>query len=127
MIDHETIDHAIAAHAKWKFNLRKAIETGASEWTVEDAQAADRCEFGRWLHDLRLSDRLNEHAREVIQLHADFHSRAADALKLALDGQQRNAEAALAASSDFARVSSKLTLAMMAWKKSLAGTAPKRV
>ena len=49
MQDPERIVHAIAAHAKWKFYLRQAIDTGTSEWTVAEVRPDDGCEFGTWL------------------------------------------------------------------------------
>ncbi len=42
MQDPERIVHAIAAHAKWKFYLRQAIETGKSKWTVAEVWPDDR-------------------------------------------------------------------------------------
>lgn len=119
MIDHAMLDHAIAAHAKWKFTLRKAIESGTSEWTVETARTDDRCEFGRWLRALPLPQRMTPHAREVVRLHAEFHARAAHVLELALAHRKHEATAAMALQSDFAQTSSKLTQAMTAWKKAL--------
>ena len=35
MIDPANLDHAIAAHAKWKFRLREAIKTGRNEWSAD--------------------------------------------------------------------------------------------
>ncbi len=113
------IDGAIAAHAKWKWHLRQAIDTGLSEWTVERVRPDDLCDFGRWLHNLPLSERMGEHFRAVHDLHAKFHQEAAHVLDLALSGNRADATAALAIGSPFATVSSKLTIAMTAWKKAL--------
>ncbi len=33
----EAIDHAVAAHARWKRHLQEAIDTGRSDWRLEDA------------------------------------------------------------------------------------------
>ena len=52
MIETHPITHAIASHAKWKYRLRQAIDTGMSDWTVAEVRADDRCEFGEWLRDL---------------------------------------------------------------------------
>ena len=41
-------------------------------------------------------------------------------LELALAGQRREAEAAIAPASEFDEVSKRLTLAMMAWQKDIA-------
>jgi hypothetical protein len=45
-IAHET-DRAVAAHAEWKDSLADAIASGASELSVSQVAAANRCEFGR--------------------------------------------------------------------------------
>ena len=31
----EALDPALAAHAKWKYRLMEAIDTGKSQWRVE--------------------------------------------------------------------------------------------
>jgi hypothetical protein len=116
VIEIDNITRGIAAHAKWKFYLRQAINTGESEWTVATARVDDRCEFGAWLHGLPAEQRLGEHFKTVSEQHAAFHRAAAEVLELALAGRRAEAEAAIADASRFAGVSRKLTLAMMAWK-----------
>ena len=119
MQDPERIVHAIAAHAKWKFYLREAIETGTSEWTVDEVRVDNRCEFGMWLQALPPDDRKTEHWENVCRLHAQFHKEAAEVLKLALAGRREEAEAAIAQGSRFAKVSTKLTITMTAWRKAV--------
>jgi hypothetical protein len=114
----EALDHAIAAHAKWKYRLMEAIDTGKSQWRTSDVRTDDACEFGKWLAALPLSDRLSEHSKKVRALHAEFHAQAADVLELALAGRKAEATAAMALRSRFATVSSNLTMAVMAWKES---------
>ena len=115
----ERIVHAIAAHAKWKFYLREAIETGKSKWTVAEVQPDDRCEFGTWLLALPPGDRDSQHCEEVCRLHAEFHKEAAEVLQLALAGRREEAEAAIAQGSRFAKASTKLTITMTAWRKAV--------
>jgi hypothetical protein len=76
----EALDHAIAAHAKWKSQLREAIDTGKSEWAVRDVRTDNACEFGKWLSALPLSQRLSERYPKVRALHAEFHTVAAAVL-----------------------------------------------
>ncbi len=121
MIEADSIVRGIAAHAKWKYYLRQAIDTGQSEWTVPTVRVDDRCEFGKWLHALPPADQLGEHWKTVKVRHGDFHRAAAEVLGLALSGRRGEAEAAIAQGSQFAEVSKQLTLAMMAWKKDLSG------
>jgi Chemoreceptor zinc-binding domain len=80
MIDPARLDHAIAAHAKWKFRLREAIQAGQSEWTMDAVRPDDRCEFGRGLISLSLPDRMSKEWREAKELHARFHGAAAEVL-----------------------------------------------
>jgi len=113
----EALDHAIATHAKWKYRLMDAINTGRSEWHVSDVRTDSACEFGKWLAALSLSERLSEHCRKVRALHTEFHSLAADVLELALAGRKEEATAAMALGSRFAVMSSNLTMAVIAWKE----------
>ena len=43
MTDPAIFNHAVFAHAKWKYRLRQAIETGKSDWTVDEVRD------GHWL------------------------------------------------------------------------------
>jgi hypothetical protein len=117
MLDTSKIDHGIAAHARWKYRLMAAIETGKSEWTVSGMRSDDQCEFGKWFLALPLSDRLSEHWRKIKDLHTEFHKTASEVLELALAGRKEEAEAAMSLGSRFASISSDLTMAMTAWKE----------
>lgn len=117
----EALDRAIAAHAKWKYRLMEAIDTGKSEWRVSDVRTDSSCEFGKWLVALPLSARLSEHSKKVRALHTEFHGLAADVLELALAGRKSEATAAMALRSRFAEVSSSLTMAVLAWKGAASG------
>jgi Chemoreceptor zinc-binding domain len=117
----EALDHAIASHAKWKYRLMEAIDTGKSEWHVGDVRGDNGCDFGKWLIALPLSERLSEHSKKVRLLHAEFHGLAADVLELALAGRKAEATAAMALRSRFAEVSSNLTMAVLAWKEAASG------
>lgn len=114
----EALDHAIAAHAKWKYRLMEAIDTGKSSHRVSDVRTDSGCDFGKWLIGLPLSERLSAHAQKVRALHAEFHRLAADVLEMALAGRKAEATAAMALRSRFAEVSSDLTMAVTAWKQS---------
>jgi hypothetical protein len=121
MVDPASLDHAIAAHAKWKFRLREAIKTGTSEWAVTTVRPDDLCEFGKWLNTLPLADRMTKDWREVKTLHAKFHVAAADVLALAIAGRKSEADTSMAPGGAFADVSSKLVRTITDWKKGVAG------
>ncbi len=113
------IDKAIAAHARWKSHLRQAIESGKSEWTVDQVGPDNNCEFGHWLHERPVPEKMTEQYKTVVDLHARFHHEAAHVLELALAGHRDRASSAMAFGSPFASVSAKLTSSMVAWKRSL--------
>jgi hypothetical protein len=117
----EALEQAIAAHAKWKYRLMEAIDTGKSQWLVSDVRTDNSCNFGKWLSELPLSERLSENYKKVRTLHAEFHGLAADVLELALAGRKDEATSAMALRSRFAVVSSNLTMAVMAWKDAASG------
>ena len=121
MIDPASLDHAIAAHAKWKFRLREAIKTGQSEWTVDTVRPDDLCEFGHWLDALPLSARMSNDWREAKALHAQFHGAAAEVLRSALAGHKAEADAAMAPGGAYADVSTKLVRVLTDWKKRIPG------
>ena len=113
------IDKAIAAHARWKSHLRQAIESGKSEWTVDQVRADTLCEFGHWLRERPVAEKMSEQYKTVVDLHAKFHHEAAGVLELALGGHRDRATSGIAVGSPFASLSSRLTSAMIAWKKAL--------
>jgi hypothetical protein len=118
----EALDQALAAHAKWKYRLMDAIDTGESQWRIGDVRADNSCAFGKWLSGLPLSERLSENYKKVRTLHAEFHGLAADVLELALAERKEEAAKAMALGSRFASVSSSLTMAVMAWKDAATGS-----
>jgi len=115
---HDEISKAITAHSMWKNRLEKAIETRQSEWTSAKVQPDNLCDFGKWLHSLPASEKTSNHWKEVQKLHADFHQEAARVLQFALTGKVHEAKDSLD-NGLYATCSSKVTLAMIAWKKSL--------
>jgi hypothetical protein len=121
MIDPANLDHAIAAHAKWKFRLREAIRTRQSEWTVEKVRPDDLCEFGQWLNSLSLADRMRKEWREVKALHAQFHQAAAHVLESALAGHATEADALMAPGGSFSDISTRLVRMITEWKRASAG------
>lgn len=113
------IDAAVAAHGEWKARLRSAIDTGASEFSVVTVQVDNQCAFGKWLYATTPAEQGASWA-EVRDLHARFHAVAAGVLNDALTGHRTEAETAIALGSEFAKVSSALTRAMMQWKAAAA-------
>jgi hypothetical protein len=112
----EALERAIVAHARWKYRLMDAIDTGQSEWRVANVRSDSACEFGQWLAAVPLTDRLSDRFKQIQSLHAEFHLLASNVLELALSGRAGEATAAMALGSRFAVVSSSLVMAVTAWK-----------
>ncbi len=116
----EELDKAIAAHASWKAKLKAVIATGTSSMSIDQISADNRCDFGKWLNgDAPRSGRSADRRAEVVRLHAAFHQVAAKVAELAFQGRGKEAEVMLGMMGEFGAASSKLTAAMMAWKKDL--------
>jgi hypothetical protein len=116
------ITEAIASHGMWKQRLRQAIDTGAmDDATVESIKPDNLCAFGKWLYgnDLSAADKQSPHYLKVRDLHAEFHRVAAGVAALALEEKKQEANEQMSAGGAFATASSALTMAMIAWKKSL--------
>jgi methyl-accepting chemotaxis protein len=119
MLHSEEIISAIGAHGNWKQRLRRAIETGNSDFTVAKIKVDNQCDFGKWLHSLSSEEKNSSHWSNIQQLHAKFHIEAARLLELSTQGKQQEAQDAMLVGNDFARLSSQLTMAMVRWKSSL--------
>jgi hypothetical protein len=100
------IGQEIATHNIWKFHLKNAIETGRSDFTVEEVQNYHACIFGEWL-DSAEGKRL-PHYLEISELHKAFHEEASIVLHLALMGQPSEALAKMREGSRFSQISSQL-------------------
>jgi hypothetical protein len=108
---------AIAAHGMWKTHLVAAITTGSASVSVEDAGHDDRCRFGKWLHSTaELKSRAG--FREVVDLHARFHTEASRVLQLALAARKDDARKLMDSGSVYTHTSAELTRALKTWSSS---------
>ena len=110
MLKVPNVDKYIWAHSSWKTHIRKAIDTGVSEFTVENTCKDDRCELGKWIYGLQSEQKTAPEWTKLKAMHAQFHTEAGQVLKLALDGRKQDAEQALAIGSAFSKVSSGLVM-----------------
>ena len=122
MLHPKEIIDAIGAHGNWKQRLRRAIETGNSDFTFDKIKVDNQCDFGKWLHSLSSDEKKSSHWLNIQQLHAKFHIEAARLLERAMQGKQKEAMDAMAIGNDFTRLSCGLTMAMVKWKSSLSQT-----
>jgi methyl-accepting chemotaxis protein len=114
----DEIGKAISAHGMWKTRLKSAVDAGQSEFKVDTVKQDNQCDFGKWLYGTGIpaATKVTENYKRCKDLHAKFHLAAANVLFLAVTGKKAEAQKALAVGSDFAKISSELTRAMMEWQ-----------
>jgi len=107
------VTKAIAAHGQWKVRLRQAIDTGKSEWSIDQVKVDDQCVLGQWIYGDAVArfpgDPL---VQEIRELHRQFHQEAAKVLSLALMGRKADAERLMEQGSAYARISGSLVRAL---------------
>jgi hypothetical protein len=114
----DEIMKAIGAHGEWKMRLKLAIANGKSEFQVSTVQNDSECPFGKWLYAAEAEVKASADYEKARQLHAKFHTEAANVLGLALKGNKAAAEKSLESGGAFAQASSELTNGLMAWRSS---------
>jgi hypothetical protein len=100
------IGEAIVAHNRWKFELKNAIRTGKSDFTIEEISNPHTCTFGKWLLSNE-GQKLPDYD-EIAKLHDEFHQEAAEVLCLALMGRPSTALTKMQEGSRFSQLSAKL-------------------
>ncbi len=116
MSQSELISKAMWAHGQWKHRLRKAVDTGSSEFSVKTVCADDQCDFGKWLNGMPPERKGAADWKNIKTLHAQFHVEAGRVLELALGGRKAEAEKALGMGSGYSKASANLIAALDAWK-----------
>ncbi len=111
------IKSEIRAHGLWKRRLKKAIDQGKPDMEVKDIESDNLCQFGKWLASL--SGESSSQYWDVKLKHALFHRKAAEVVKLAVDGEKLKAMKAIDSGGSYLQVSSELKEAMMNWEKEL--------
>jgi hypothetical protein len=96
----------ILAHSQWKFHLKKAIDTGQTQFTVEGVRDHHICDLGKWL-DSAEGKSVPDYSN-LCELHSKFHQEAANVLNLALAGHKGEAEAEIEFGGKFSSVSAML-------------------
>jgi hypothetical protein len=106
----DKIEAAIKAHIAWFGRLKTAIATGKSEFNPAVVAADNQCEFGKWVYSNLKSICDQAKYDRIKSLHAGFHGKASEILKLALEGKKELASLQVAASSELGRLSGDLIL-----------------
>lgn len=119
MVNKETIDAALSAHAQWKKRLQEAISTGKSEFQADEVKKDNGCQFGKWLYAVTGDIVKSEDYIKVKSLHAEFHKVAAEILEFALTGKKEEALKKLQPGGGYGSISGKLVIALNNWKDKL--------
>ena len=119
MIDSQEITKAIGAHGAWKRRLEAVIKDGRSDVGPEKVEPDNRCDFGKWLYSLPVTDQNSAQFKKIQALHATFHKEAARVISMALSGDVAGAEKSMGFGGAYSSISADLTGAMMDWKKAL--------
>lgn len=115
----QNIDKAIASHGMWKMRLKNAIKTHSTEFEVAFVKSPHHCDFGKWLNNDKFELAKFSEYNEIVDLHKELHVETARIMELALAAKDSEAAASLVVGSKFSTLSSKLTIAMMNWKKKM--------
>jgi len=114
------LDKAIVAHGQWKMRLKRAIDTGSSEFVPATVSKDDQCDLGRWLHtSATAEEKSSPHYAPTVQAHKQFHTVAGGVLGKALSGKKDEALASMAPGGDFARASIDVMQKLQAWKRTV--------
>lgn len=114
----EELNEALGRHAAWKMRLREAAATKEADLPVDMIKRDDCCKFGKWLRGLPADVRNSDQAKEVRELHANFHIVAGGVAAQIAGGQFDGALAALDGA-DYKNSSDQLSRAVTRWKMSL--------
>ena len=114
------IIRAVSAHVMWAAELKTAIHSGESSYSLPEIEADDRCELGKWLKS-QISPELKNspHYAKTLELHHQFHGVAGRIFNLAIHGKSTEALKAIEANGDFAKASASLVSELRAWNKAM--------
>lgn len=115
------LDKAIGAHGMWKARLTQAVEKGHIDTPPGTIRMNNQCDFGKWLTGQTITpqEKASQHYKTVAALHTQFHQVAAQVAEAAMAGKKTEAQDLMGPNGEYTKVSSRLTAAMMEWKKSI--------
>ncbi|MBR9652521.1 CZB domain-containing protein [Thalassovita aquimarina] len=112
------LNDALGRHAAWKLRLREAAINGETDLPVDMIKRDDCCKFGKWLRSLPAEARNSDAAKEVHELHANFHIIVGGVAAQIAGGQTDGALAALDGQ-DYKDSTDRLAHAVTRWRMSL--------
>lgn len=114
----DQISIAIGQHGMWKSRLLNSLEKKSNEFDINIVKTDNNCAFGKWLYNSIPAELKNSmNYKKIVEDHAEFHKETARILQLITDGKLDEAKNSVNIKSDFALISSNLTLGLMEWKR----------
>lgn len=117
------IEDAVGQHAAWKTKFRTAISK-KEKLDYTTISRDDCCDLGKWLSaEGKQKYQAVPQFKECVSKHSRFHQEAGKVAKLINEGKFAQAEAALAAGTDYSNASSEVGVAIGRLKKEIANRA----
>ena len=119
----ELLNAAITSHARWKGQLREAIDHGQLPEPIS-VRADDRCDLGKWIYGEGTAYQAASEYQNLKLLHAQFHETAASVVEIIINDNKANAKVELesgtlaAASMKVIKAISNLQKLVGEWKSS---------
>ena len=90
----ELLNAAITSHARWKGQLRDALDRGELPDPIS-VRTDDRCELGKWIYGEGKAYQTAPEYQELKLLHAQFHETAASIVEKIINDDKTDARAEL--------------------------------
>ena len=90
----ELLNAAITSHARWKGQLREALDRGQLPDPIS-VRADDRCDLGKWIYGEGTAYQTASEYQDLKILHAQFHETAARVVEIIINDDKANAKAEL--------------------------------
>jgi len=120
----ELLNAAITSHARWKGQLREAIDRGELPDPIS-VRADDRCDLGKWIYGEGAAYQTASEYQDLKLLHAQFHEIAASVVKTIINDNKANAKVQLE-SGNLAEGSMKVINAISKVQKLVGGWKPSK-
>lgn len=106
-------EQARQAHFAWKRRLADYIKRPDGSIKAADISCDDQCTLGTWIYGEGSKFSKISEFSELKQVHANFHKVAAEIVRKADSGISVSEEVALGAQSEYNRISTQVSVALM--------------
>jgi Chemoreceptor zinc-binding domain len=112
---------AMTTHVCCKACLNQAMETGVCNPPSAVIRDNQMCEFGKWLHSSELSADIlsSEHYVNILKIHTDFHTAAAEVMEMVEIGETEQAKKMILDDGHYTIHANKLRNEFLSWVEEL--------